>query len=104
MKKIAASLSESTRTTLFSKLALTQRLLSLTEPAAHGDWTFFVDPIDPEFKWMKADSTYDTTSLSGTYVGASTPKLFSTTNTSCTESPEAVGSSCGCNDPGWRVR
>jgi hypothetical protein len=41
---------------------------SLLGPAAHGDWTAFVDAIDPEVHWVVADPVYNNTSLSGTYV------------------------------------
>jgi hypothetical protein len=49
---------------------------SVAGPAAHGDWTAFIDAIDPEVHWIVADPAYDNTSLSGTYVGVISHKAL----------------------------
>jgi len=41
---------------------------SLVDPTAEGDWTKFLDAIDPAVHWIVVDPIFDPESLAGTYV------------------------------------
>ncbi|KAH9217038.1 hypothetical protein DL95DRAFT_459558 [Leptodontidium sp. 2 PMI_412] len=42
-----------------------EHVREITTPIAGGDWSLFLDALDPEVRWMVVDSTHDPVSLAG---------------------------------------
>jgi len=52
-------------------LLTTQHIKDILAPCAKGDWTVFLDAMDPDVHWMVVEPKKDPMSLSGIYVRSS---------------------------------
>ena len=52
-------------------LLTTQHIKDILAPCAKGDWTAFLDAMDPDVHWMVVEPKKDPMSLSGIYVRSS---------------------------------